>query len=91
MNVAKTDFQNSMANFYADAYGLLKTAGSDNHIAGKGNQYAGIECEEPITSVSDFIEKARAGRLSLFRRERKDSESPLCDVAVEFRFEPRSL
>ena len=84
VNASKTPFQNSMANFYADAYGLLKTAGSDNHIAGRGNSYAGIECEEPITSISDFIAKARAGKLSLFRCERESADAAFSDVAIEF-------
>ena len=75
INAAKTDFQNAMANGYAEAYGLLKTAGSDNHTAGRRNTYAGIECEEPIESVSDFIAKAKDGKLSVFRLVRENPES----------------
>ena len=84
INVQKNPFQNAMANFYADAYGLLKTAGSDNHIAGKSKKLAGIQCEEPIESVADFIEKAKAGKISIFQIEREDRESEFKDVSIEF-------
>ena len=84
VNVGKTSFQNSMANLYADAYGLLKTAGSDNHSAGGRNNYAGIECSEPINSVSDFIAKLREGKISLFKFERESAESEFIDVPIEF-------
>ena len=84
VNVGKTSFQNSMANLYADAYGLLKTAGSDNHSAGRRKNYAGIECPDPINSVSDFIAKAREGKLSLFKFERENEESEFVDVPIEF-------
>ena len=84
INTKKSLFKNSMANIYAEAYGLLKTAGSDNHAAGKDNNLAGIECEEPIESVSDFIAKARAGKLSLFRMVRENERSEFRDVPIEF-------
>lgn len=84
INATKTPFQNAMANFYAEAYGLLKTAGSDNHSAGNRNDYAGIECEEPIEGFSDFVEKARAGKLSVFRIARDNKESAFKDVSIEF-------
>lgn len=84
INVQKTPFQNAMANFYADAYGLMKTAGSDNHVAGKMKKLAGIQCEEPIESVADFIEKAKAGKISIFQIEREDRESEFKDVSIEF-------
>lgn len=84
INVGKNDFMNSMANVYADAYGLLKTAGSDNHCGGGGKCFAGIECEDPILDVPDFISKARAGKINIFRIEREDKESPFHDVPVKF-------
>ena len=87
VNVGKTSFQNSMANLYADAYGLLKTAGSDNHSAGGRNNYAGVECSEPINSVPDFIAKAREGKFSLFKFERENAESEFADVPIEFELE----
>lgn len=84
INATKSDFINSMANIYADAYGLLKIAGTDNHSGGNGKNYAGIECDEPINDVPDFINKARAGKIKLFRKKREDIDLPLCDVPVKF-------
>ena len=34
INGCRTELENKMANIYAENYGLLKTAGSDNHRAG---------------------------------------------------------
>ena len=84
INATKSDFINSMANIYADAYGLLKIAGTDNHSGGNGKNYAGIECDEPILDVPDFISKARAGKIKLFLKKREDIDLPLCDVTVRF-------
>ena len=66
INSSRNKFENDMAAHYADAYGLLKTAGSDNHSGPNKKALAGIECEEPIESVSDFIEKIKAGETSIF-------------------------
>lgn len=66
MNADRTDFENKMAGLYADEYGLLKTAGSDNHWAAGAKKLAGLECEEPIESVEDFIKKLREGKLKIF-------------------------
>ena len=69
INSSRNKFENDMAAHYADAYGLLKTAGSDNHSASARKALAGIECDEPIESVSDFIEKIKSGRTSVFELE----------------------
>ena len=84
VNAAKNDFQNAMAHIYADAYGLIKIAGSDNHRAGNIGKLAGIECDEPILSTADFIVKAKAGKLSPFRRERETPDSDFVDRPIRF-------
>ena len=66
INSSRNKFENDMAAHYADAYGLLKTAGSDNHSGASKKTLAGIECKEPIESVSDFINKVKAGEISIF-------------------------
>ncbi len=66
INGCRTDFENDMANHYADAYGLLKTAGTDNHQAGNQKKLAGIATERPIESVADFIELIREGKTTIF-------------------------
>ena len=65
-----------MADVYADRYGLLKTAGSDNHwganvfarLREKGfrPEIAGMSSDTEINSVGDFIEGVRAGTLNIF-------------------------
>ena len=69
INSSRNKFENDMAAHYADAYGLLKTAGSDNHSGAARKALAGVECDEPIESVSDFIEKIKSGRTSVFELE----------------------
>ena len=67
---------NDMANIYADRYGFLKTAGSDNHWAGnvfsrlreKGfvPEIAGMCSDNEINSVQDFVCAVRSGSMRLF-------------------------
>lgn len=65
VNANRTGFENKMAKLYAEQYKLLEFAGSDNHI-GKCENLAGMECEEPIESELDFVEKAKNGKLKYF-------------------------
>lgn len=66
MNADRTPFENKMANLYADEYGFLKTAGSDNHWGSGAKRLAGLECEEAVESVEDFIQKLRDGKMNIF-------------------------
>lgn len=75
-----------MANLYADAYGLIKFAGSDNHSAGREKRLAGVECEEPILNIADFIAKAKAGKLMPFRCLRENEESDFTDIPIHFKW-----
>lgn len=60
-----------MAKLYAENYGLLKTAGSDNHSAGNVGRLAGMETSEPINSVQDFIDIIKSGKAAIFCEENK--------------------
>ncbi|MBQ8002559.1 MAG: histidinol phosphatase [Clostridia bacterium] len=71
INAERTDFENRMAQLYADEYGFLKTAGSDNHWGNGVKRLAGMESDEPVTDVQDFIKKVRDGKMSLFTLENK--------------------
>ena len=71
LNAERTDFENKMADLYADSYGFLKTAGSDNHVGRNAKRLAGLECEDAVESVEDFIKKVRAGKMSIFTVERE--------------------
>ena len=84
INAPKSPFMNAMANFYADAYGLLKTAGSDNHKAERIKVCAGIQCAEPIESAADLKDKAISGKISIFKIEREDLNQEFHDVPIEF-------
>ena len=67
-NAARTDFENKMAKIYAEEYGLLPFAGSDNHRAGKNPdaRLAGVQAETPIADELDFVRRVKAGEASVF-------------------------
>jgi len=69
INACRTEFENKMADIYAQNYGLLKIAGSDNHIGSQKKLLAGICCEEPIIDEKDFIEKVKLGKTKNFTQE----------------------
>ncbi len=58
--------ETAMATIYADRYGLIPFAGSDNHSGAKQKKMAGICCAEPIQSVGDFIEKVKNRETEIF-------------------------
>ena len=67
---------NEMAAVYADRYGLLKTAGSDNHWGGNvfsklrergfRPEIAGMCSSTELLSVQDYIDMVRSGEMSIF-------------------------
>lgn len=75
LNANRTDFENEMAEYYAERYDLCKTAGTDNHKAGKQALLAGMECETPIADVADFIERVKTGAMRIFTIDRTDEVS----------------
>jgi hypothetical protein len=60
------EFVNGMARHYADSYGLIHFAGSDNHVAGNRSCYAGMETEMPIESEADFVKTVLSGKAKVF-------------------------
>ena len=69
LNASRPDFESEMARQYAEAYGFLKTAGSDNHRAG-GAKYLGVmSTDTPINSVEDFIRVVREGSADIDKVE----------------------
>lgn len=67
-NACRTDFENKMAEQYAEYYGLIPFAGSDNHIAGKISHLGGMQTKTPLTDEADFIERVKSGDAVPFRR-----------------------
>lgn len=66
INAQRGDFDNSMARHYADSYGLIHFAGSDNHSGSKCARLAGVELEAPVTDEADFVKRILAGEGKTF-------------------------
>ncbi len=66
INSCRTEFENKMAGVYAREYGLLKFAGTDNHIGGARENFAGMQSRTPIKSEADFVKRVLAGKMKVF-------------------------
>ena len=71
INGCQPEFVNHMAEIYAKEYGFKVTAGSDNHVADRIHVLAGIETDEPIECVQDYIDHVLTGNLTIFHRKRE--------------------
>ena len=60
LNACRTDFENKMADKYADAYGLLKIAGSDNHV-GRLPRLAAVEFSKKIHTLEELVVAVKSG------------------------------
>lgn len=56
---------NARADWYADSYGLLKTAGTDLHTTERAS-VNGVETEEKCETIHDLIAAIRAGKAKIF-------------------------
>lgn len=68
-NACRSDFDNDMAKHYADAYGLLHFAGTDNHRGGAREVYGGMEAEIPVENEAHFVQLVLSGQAVPFRKE----------------------
>jgi hypothetical protein len=68
-NACRNDFENEMARQYADNYGLLHFAGSDNHVAEKRKSLGGMKADTPIADERDFVVRVLAKEMTPFRRD----------------------
>lgn len=66
-NGNRTDFENKMAEVYAENYGLIPFAGSDNHYGPRQVHFGGMETETPIRNEADFVERVKNGKAYPFR------------------------
>lgn len=67
LNACRTDFENGLAKQYADNYGLLYFAGSDNHTGRAQRYLAGMESDDtPILDEKDFAERVKSGKMHVF-------------------------
>ena len=61
INGCRSEGENHMAKLYAEHYGLLPFAGSDNHTASAQKRLAGMGFDTPICTVEDFVERIKSG------------------------------
>lgn len=66
LNANRTDFENKMAEMYAENYGLLAFAGSDNHLGKRQKKLAGMCSDAPIVSEQDFVRRVKNGEMQIF-------------------------
>lgn len=66
INACRTDFENKMAEIYAENYNLIRFAGTDNHSGGNRESLAGMQSEKPIGSEKAFISAVKNGKLQPF-------------------------
>ena len=66
INANRTENENKMAKIYAENYGLLEFAGSDNHIANEQKKLAGLQFETPIADEKDFCERVKNNEHKIF-------------------------
>ena len=66
VNANRTEFENKLAKQYADNYGLVYFAGTDNHVGGAQKRFAGIETDTPLVDERDLINRVLESRVGLF-------------------------
>ena len=71
-NANRTEFENKLAEQYAENYGLLRFAGSDNHSGAGQIIRGGMATETPISSVEDFIQRVASGEAKPFVKNGED-------------------
>ncbi len=72
INAGRTDFENKLAEQFAENYGLIKTAGSDNHAAYTQKNLAGIKTKYRIESIEDFVDIIKNGTFKIFTERVKN-------------------
>jgi len=65
INSCRSDFENSMAKLYAESYGLMPFAGSDNHSAAQ-EKLNGVDFDEIITSEQHFAQLVNEQKYRIF-------------------------
>ncbi|MBE6658996.1 MAG: histidinol phosphatase [Ruminococcaceae bacterium] len=67
-NACRSEFENRLAGQYAENYGLIPFAGSDNHAASGLTTLGGMRTEKPIADEADFVRTVLAGGAEPFKR-----------------------
>ena len=66
INACRTESENKMAELYANHYGMIHFAGSDNHCGRRMDKLAGMCSETPVSDVNDFVERVKNGKMNIF-------------------------
>ena len=66
VNASRPAFENDMAAYYAQYYGLIPVAGSDNHNVKRQTRLAGVEFDTPIQGEADFVARIMARQAKIF-------------------------
>ena len=69
-NANRTEFENEMARQYAENYGLIPFAGSDNHKADQQLLLGGMGSETLLTDEADFVAKIKSREMKPFQIQR---------------------
>ncbi len=64
-NSCRSDFENKLADQYADNYSLLKIAGSDNH-KGRLRRFSGLQLSSSVKDVKELILAVKQGEAESF-------------------------
>ena len=72
LNASRPDFENNMAAYYAEQYGLIPFAGSDNHSGAKHKRLGGMESDTPIVDEADFVARVMAREMRIFSIDRSE-------------------
>lgn len=72
INACRKELENSMAAQYAEAYGLIAFAGTDNHRGSAMNLLAGMCSEQPIIDEYDFVQRVKNGEMQVFSISREE-------------------
>lgn len=73
VNANLTESANKMAAIYAQSYGLVEFAGSDNHRGSQQGNLAGVCFESPIRDIEDFICRTKNSQAQIFTFKTNDS------------------
>ena len=66
INANRKPLENRMAKIYAENYGFLEIAGSDNHHGPVQKELAGVLFEKPLENEADFVERVKNGEAKVF-------------------------
>ena len=73
-NANRTEFENRMAALYAENYGHIPFAGTDNHVAAAQKTFGGVMTEEPVTDEKDFAALVLSRRAKPFKARLEGDE-----------------